>query len=460
MTIVSGAAAAALWTWWLPRGPQTGPEAVVSVALAVALGAWHGALLRSRPALWLPATACAAVAVRESLRAPLGLASTELRAEALRGSSYALGALLLGRGVDLALAGVPWLLGVLARRSRSRLPRVVTALVMLLALGLLFPASTPSAGPDRLAEVATLDVGGCTQRVVVRGRAGGPVVVFFSGGPGGTEVGTLARQWAGIEADATLVVWDQTGAGLNATCFPRDARLTLPRLRADAAAVLAWTKARFGRAPVLVGNSWGTLLGALVAGDHPELVRAYVGTGQMVDLRATDRLFYADTLRWAESAGRADVEARLRAQGPPPYPSIYPYEEVFAHEGDWNRWDRDPGVAAAVNPLANVMPRPELDPVAKLRYAGNIVDSFDALYPTVQDVDLRRDLPSLRVPVYLAQGVHEARGRQELARTWFDGLTAPHKEWVAFERSGHKAFGEQPEQFRALLRRVVAETAG
>lgn len=43
-----------------------------------------------------------------------------------------------------------------------------------------------------------------------------------------------------------------------------------------------------------------------------------------------------------------------------------------------------------------------------------------------------------------------------MARAWFDGLEAPHKEWVDFPRSGHKAFGEEPEAFLALLRPVAA----
>uniref|UniRef100_UPI00261CED0B alpha/beta fold hydrolase n=1 Tax=Propioniciclava sp. TaxID=2038686 RepID=UPI00261CED0B len=282
-----------------------------------------------------------------------------------------------------------------------------------------------------------------------------PVILFLSGGPGGTEIGTLRNQWSAIERAFTVVVWDQTGAGLNGRCWPR-ARLTLERVLADAEGVLQYVADRFGRHPTVVGNSWGTFLGVLLVQARPDLVQAYVGTGQMADLRATDVLFYEDTLAWAHAQGRSDVADELLAQGPPPYDSMYPYEEAFAHEGDWNAWDRDPAVGAAVNPLANVVDKPELDPVAKVRYLANLIDTFSVLYPQVQDFDLRRDAASLAVPVYLAQGVHEARGRAVLARAWFDGLDAPHKEWIDFPHSGHKAFGEEPEAFLALLRRVAA----
>jgi proline iminopeptidase len=36
---------------------------------------------------------------------------------------------------------------------------------------------------------------------------------------------------------------------------------------------------------VLLGHSWGTVLGALYTYQHPEKVVAYVGTGQVADMR-------------------------------------------------------------------------------------------------------------------------------------------------------------------------------
>lgn len=398
----------------------------------------------------------------EVLRLPVDVPTTRFStiAHAFTGSSYALGALLLGRGVDLLVGLVPLGVGLaLGRRDARRPQRAVTLVVAsVLAVGsaaTLLPASTAPI-PDGVAEVARVRIGGCMQRLVIRGAsASNPVIFFLSGGPGGTEIGTLRNQWSAIEREFTVVVWDQTGAGLNGRCFPRNGRLTLERIMADGIAALEYANARFGQEVIVVGNSWGTFLGVKLVQARPDLVSTYVGTGQMVDLRATDIMFYDDTLAWARSHGRADVVERLVAQGLPPYSSMYPYEDAFAHESDWNPWDRDPAVGAAVNPLANVMDKPELDPVAKARYVANLIDTFSVLYPQVQSIDFRRDVTTLQVPVYLAQGVHEARGRAVLARAWFDGLHAPHKEWVDFPRSGHKAFGEQPDAFLDLLRRIA-----
>ena len=89
---------------------------------------------------------------------------------------------------------------------------------------------------------------------------------------------------------------------------------------------------------------------------------------------------------------------------------------------------------------------------------GAFMDVFAALYPQLQDVDLREQVTSLDVPVYLAQGRHEAPARDDLARAWFDALEAPTKRLVVFDTSGHRPLWEQPAEFHSLMRDVATQT--
>ncbi len=95
----------------------------------------------------------------------------------------------------------------------------------------------------------------------------------------------------------------------------------------------------------------------------------------------------------------------------------------------------------------------------QLHIFGGFLDTFSVLYPQFQDVDLRTKVTTLGVPVCLAQGAHEAPGRAEPAREWFDLLQAPSKSLVTFGTSGHRPLWEQPAQFHDLMTRVLAETA-
>jgi len=55
-------------------------------------------------------------------------------------------------------------------------------------------------------------------------------------------------------------------------------------------------------------------------------------------------------------------------------------------------------------------------------------------------------------------GAHEARGRVEPARAWFEALQAPEKHWVVFEGSSHRANVERPAEYARLLADIRVAT--
>jgi pimeloyl-ACP methyl ester carboxylesterase len=90
---------------------------------------------------------------------------------------------------------------------------------------------------------------------------------------------------------------------------------------------------------------------------------------------------------------------------------------------------------------------------------GGFLDTFALLYPQIQDIDLRTQAPSLAVPVFLAQGAHEAPGRAGPASEWFSSLVAPDKELVVFDSSGHRPLWEQPDEFAEFMTQTVVRRA-
>jgi pimeloyl-ACP methyl ester carboxylesterase len=102
------------------------------------------------------------------------------------------------------------------------------------------------------------------------------------------------------------------------------------------------------------------------------------------------------------------------------------------------------------------LPVSEYSPLDTVNVVRGLLDTFAALYPQLQDLDLRQSAPELKVPVYLVEGRFEPRGRKDPARDWFEHLKAPEKRWVEFETSGHRPLFEQPAEFARLMRTVAA----
>src|SRR5262249_30716677 len=176
--------------------------------------------------------------------------------------------------------------------------------------------------PNGIDEKALVTINGTKQWITVRGRdLRNPILLFIHGGPAAPEMPTSWTFQNGWEDYFTVVQWDQRGSGktYNANDPARIApTLTPPQMEADVDAMVQYLRATYHKPKIIVlGHSWGSLLGIKLAHRHPEWLYAYVGIGQMIDTVASERESYEDLLRIAA--------ARHNEQGLKELRSIAPY---------------------------------------------------------------------------------------------------------------------------------------
>jgi proline iminopeptidase len=316
------------------------------------------------------------------------------------------------------------------------------------------------AGPDAIAEAGFVRIGGIEQWVTIRGEdRANPVLVIVHGGPGAAFqlVGYAAlRPW---ERDFTIVHWDQRGAGRT---FGRNGaqgsgELSIDRIAADGLEVVEHALARTGqRKAILLGASWGSILGIEMARRRPELFHAYVGAGQVVDMQDNEAVGYDLLLKKVRAAGDAKAEAKLIAIGPPPYaglPELARERQVLtAHPPQTER-----GLIPRLLGVALLAPDTRLKDIYDWISAQKF--SIDRLYEEMMaysDRDAARPIP---VPVVIIQGDEDIQTPTALARAYFDRLQAPRKEFVLIPGGGHTAVIAMPEAFHAALKQHVRPLA-
>jgi hypothetical protein len=135
----------------------------------------------------------------------------------------------------------------------------------------------------------------------------------------------------------------------------------------------------------------------LAAQQYPELFAAFVGAGQMVDPRATDRLYYQDTLAWAERTGATEVARQLTRNGPPPYADPLKYEPVLGNEQEVYAYD-DSGLAEGANGFSENLFHDEYSLMEQAHLFAGFLDTFVALYPQLQEIDFRTQVTRLEIP--------------------------------------------------------------
>jgi len=470
----------------MPRGPATAIEALIVMGLGLIVGILAGLALRSRWALLLAPLAY-------GLAFELGRMGTDgpLVDGLHLDSGYGILALILGRGVHALMAWFPMALGVtygiaLARRlssdpaqprSAGRTVRgAVTGLLTLamigLAVGFALPASTPpmlgADGEPLPGSVTTLEkvrLGDQDQWVMIRAAdPDKPVLLYLSGGPGQSDLPYTRVLFDDLARDFVLVGWDQRGTGKSYPALDPTSTLTLDRAVADTIELTNWLRERFDEEKIyLLGESWGSTLGVFAAQRQPELYYAIIGSGQMVSQRETDRRIYRDLLDYAERTGDDELAATLRSFGEPPYGNVFANALVMTYYEALTEPYTPPsayiqrGQAAALGPWGVLASEYSL--IEKVNVLRGLIDMFSVLYPQLQGVDFRQDVPQLDVPVYILDGGHELSARRDLVMEWFEQLQAPQKRLFTFENAGHSTAFEQFEALREIMTdTIVPET--
>ncbi|PKQ18653.1 MAG: alpha/beta hydrolase [Actinobacteria bacterium HGW-Actinobacteria-8] len=463
----------------LPRGPMTSFESVSVFILLAVVGVAAGILSRTRWAALLAPMLFAAVFEVVRLRV------TGPTVDAVRlGDIYGILAFVAGRGFDAIVLLLPLAFGALwgtavapritgavpTRKVRLRRVGIAVSGVVaaLLLVALVRPAATdPILDADgnvvegSIAELVTVPIGGHDQSLMLRGAdADAPVLLFLEGGPGGTATGSMRVAGKPLEDHFVVATWDQRGTGASAHALEPTSTLTLDQMIADAIEVTEYLCDRFDEQAIyVVGSSWGTTLGVLAVQQRPDLYHAYVGTGQMVDQFETDTLMYAESLAYAERVGDEAFADRLREIGEPPYDDTFAYTQALAANPEWVDYPRGEDYDMRAEYPQSLFVG-EFTLTEQVRAAAGMFETFAVLYPQLEDVDLRRTVLQLEVPVYLIEGAYEVPGRATLAYEWFEELKAPSKQLVVFDRSGHTPQRDEPGRFADFLAGVVlAETA-
>jgi proline iminopeptidase len=463
-----GTASGLLMAVAIPRGPTTSLAGLGVILLALAVGLASGAALRSTWAV-VPA------GLAQLLAFEIGRAGLDgPTVDAIRlDSSFGVIALLVGRGLHAALVLIPLLvgarIGVLAATDRltPRSPASWGGAIVVVGLALIvaWPASTPpvidasgSPIPGSIATLETVSMGGSDQTIMIRAAdPTKPVLLFLSGGPGQSDLALARASTTGWVDDLVFVDWDQRGNGTSYAAIDPLSSMTLDQAVADTISLSEYLRDRFEESKIyLMGESWGTILGVLAVQQRPDLFHAWIGSGQMVDVRETDRRIYADLVALAARTGDEELAAGLAAIGEPPYRDI-----PFANGQVMVWYDRlyDPytpsagyiarGDASGLDPFGVL--GSEYTLVDKANVLRGLMDTFAVMYPQLQGLDLRQVVPSLEVPVVVLDGAAELDGRRDLALSWFDALDAPSKQLVTYDDAAHAVAFEQADEVERLL---------
>ncbi|MDR1704443.1 MAG: alpha/beta hydrolase [Clostridiales bacterium] len=299
-------------------------------------------------------------------------------------------------------------------------------------------------------------IGGAEQVVfTLDDDASKPVLLILHGGPGEPmapsldELEDLARRFV-------VCVWEQRGAGMSYESGKAQ-KLTIPLFVSDTVAVAEFLLKLFKREKLLLmGFSWGTLLGLMAAAKAPHLFSAYIGVGQLADQAASERDAYDDALAKAKAAGDAKSVRFMTMAGAPPYSGKAAMNNIRKERAVLRKYSDNPAKSPSLLKYAlKVFTCPYYRLGDKLNFFRGLTSGI-ALFDDVMKLRLIDEVPSVSVPVYVMQGKYDMQTRPEHAKALVDKLDAPVKEFFLFDKAGHSPYGDDKEGFLKTLDSIIS----
>ena len=307
-------------------------------------------------------------------------------------------------------------------------------------------------------EARYVTIGGIEQWVTIRGqKRDNPVLLFLHGGPGDVTNPWTYALFAPWQEQFIVVQWDQRGAGrtLRRTGPSIAPTVTLDRIVQDGIELAEFLRKHLGKDRIIiVGHSFGSIVGVLMARARPDLFFAYVGTGQVADGPGNYYTAYNVLMRKARALGNHRALDELEHIGPPPYktPQGYSVQRKWANAFE----GADQFIYGTIG-LALVAPGNSVDDINDSVEGQQL--SGELLVPKMASLTPKDLGTEFAVPVFVIQGADDFTTPTELARRYLDSIKAPRKAFVSIVGGGHFAVFMKSDRFLIELTRRVRPLA-
>lgn len=318
--------------------------------------------------------------------------------------------------------------------------------------------------PSGIQESYKTRIGGIDQWLNVRGQdRDNPIILFVHGGPASPLTPTTWQFQRPLEEYFTIVNWDQRGAGKTFGEADPNAiadSIHVERYVDDAVEVAEYIRKRYHKEKViLMGHSWGTVIGLRAALKRPDLFYAYAGIGQVINTRENERISFEFGLQQAKAHGNAEAIKELGSIAP--YPGNQPItrERIIIAR----KWPQFYGGLSAFRSESGYffdgpLLSPDYDQANVKAIDEGSMFTLGRILPEFLDIDFT-NVHAFPVPVVMFMGRHDYTTPTAPTAQWLEQVKAPYKHAVWFEHSAHMIPWEEPGKMLVSLLKYVRPIA-
>lgn len=304
-------------------------------------------------------------------------------------------------------------------------------------------------------KIEKVKIGGIEQYVLIRGEnKDNPILLFLHGGPGFSHIPFARKFQSELEENFIVINWDQRGAGLSYSNQILEETMNVKQFISDTYELIMIILKQFNKEKIyLVGHSWGSYLGILMAEKYPALFHAYIGVSQVTDVIKAGKLEYTHILNLAEKDNNQKAIKELKRIGEP----IYEDMEKFKTMRKWfDYYEGGKELNLTQIALKGILLSPEYRIFDIIKYIKGLNFSQSNITEEVYK-NLFKQITTVKVPIYFCSGVYDYSTPLELVQSYMKIVSAPAKQLYLFEESAHCPHLQESEKFNEIMNSIKKE---
>ena len=301
---------------------------------------------------------------------------------------------------------------------------------------------------NSIAQIEFVDIGGIPQWLLIRSHdIDNPPLLVLHGGPGFPEPGLFRAFNGELEEHFTVVHWHQRGAGWTRTGDETANDYKIDTHLEDVNQIVRHVYERFGDQKVyILGHSWGSVLGINHIRNHPELVAAYIGVGQVTNSTESEQQGCDYIQEQAQIDGNAQALAEFDSFCPISTPESGMKQRTYLSQ-----------YKGTMQELTNsqlfwqMFKTEEVTLMSFINLAKGARESVGNMWDELMGVNFFEESTTFDVPIFFALGRMDHQTSATLAADYFDKISAPCKKIKWFENSAHSPMWEEPVNFNKFM---------
>jgi len=333
---------------------------------------------------------------------------------------------------------------------------IILLILLIRGIGKAINNKTPDGGIN---ENMYININNSSQWISIYGKdINNPVMLYLHSGPGSSSSFMdykVHRKWSDI---FTIVTWDQRDVGLSAKNNEdqKDVPYTKELFISDGLEVTKYILNYLHKDKiVLLGYSWGTILGTNIVLEHPEYYQYYIGTGQVIDARENEKSLIEAAKEWSkgdkegeELVAKLDLNLSTTEAAKDRIEVLKRYHyDALAEKPDYNVPS-----AAFFNPYYS------LSDLYKLLFSRSNTSPkyIDFISSTKFNEFSLLNRTEYQIPYYNINGDHDYQANCFQAEEYFNNVKAPRKKYYKMNDMNHGLLFVHSDEFSKYIHEIAS----